>query len=287
MLITPKEWIDQHLKISRETNAVLTVETMLDVELAKELLSRNPENRNISQSLVSSICSDIQAGRFTFNGEPIIVSKEGLLNDGQHRCLAVTLTAMPIRVLIVFGVSRESRTTVDQGRNRYASDFLHMKGITQARQRASVAVLLINYEKYGHLNLVSSMASNRSPFTRADVVSRASTDDKLESCINEVSGQKRIGPFGGVEAVLIFSHYLFRNISHDDALDFLDKLKTGSNLEPNHPILALRNLDFRRHLKKQQVKAEALFRTWNAVRENRPLTRISLSVTKDKLPTLV
>src|SRR6185369_3431611 len=71
---------------------------------------------------------EIKGGRWTLNGEPIIVSDTGELNDGQHRCRAVIDANTPIDVVLIVGIKRDTRITLDQGKVRTAGDFLSMEG---------------------------------------------------------------------------------------------------------------------------------------------------------------
>ncbi len=48
----------------------------------------------------------LREGRWLNTGEPIIVSREGILNDGQHRLLAIKETNMSAELDIRFGVPR-------------------------------------------------------------------------------------------------------------------------------------------------------------------------------------
>ncbi len=77
--------------------------------LARLLMTRNAENRPISEVNLERIKRDIRAGHFAFNGEAVVVSSSGELNDGQHRARAVAETGLPIQTVIVFGPQRETR----------------------------------------------------------------------------------------------------------------------------------------------------------------------------------
>ena len=138
------EWFDNMV---RDDGDIRTEIVQLTPMLARVLLGRNDGNRCVRKSKVAQYKSDILAGRWSMNGEPIIVSRDGLLNDGQHRCLAVIEANAPIQVIIVFGVERETRETVDQGGARSASDIALMHHVPNAALASAIARMMIVYER--------------------------------------------------------------------------------------------------------------------------------------------
>lgn len=110
-----------------------TFYTELDVtpEMASRLLELNVDNRPLrmeGQRSVRSYAESMSRGEWTINGQNIVVSCDGRLNDGQHRLSAVVVAGHPVRMGFVFGVSRESRNTVDQGVKRTPGHILAMRG---------------------------------------------------------------------------------------------------------------------------------------------------------------
>src|SRR5690606_18212014 len=52
--------------------------------LATLLISHNENNRTIKRAKLAGMVTDIKRGAWDVNGEPLIVSDTGELNDGQH-----------------------------------------------------------------------------------------------------------------------------------------------------------------------------------------------------------
>lgn len=98
-------------------------------EYAKTLLLNNKVNRPVNKSNVAFLVSEILKGNFIYNGEPIIISKCGMLIDGQHRLNACIESGIPIEANIVDDVDIDSMTTIDTGRNRTAADVFSIKDI--------------------------------------------------------------------------------------------------------------------------------------------------------------
>ena len=133
-----------------KTQGVFSERVMLTPALAAELIKQNPNNRFVRAAKYDQLLSDIIADRWMFNGESILVSTDGLLNDGQHRCLSVIEANKPIDTLITFGLPRESRVSVDQGAAKSAGDYMQMDGVENATTLAAIGGLVIAYERaYG------------------------------------------------------------------------------------------------------------------------------------------
>lgn len=126
---------------------------VLSPSRAAALLNVNEHNRPISDNAVSILASDISNNRWQFNGEPIILSETGELNDGQHRCQAVIIAGKAIEVVLVAGVTRKSRFTVDMGGIRTVGNFLGMHGIPDPNNVAAVAAIMHAFETNGVANL--------------------------------------------------------------------------------------------------------------------------------------
>lgn len=274
------EWIKFCLKFSEESGKVYTVETDLTFEMSEALLARNPENRKVSRQLVNAMKQDIINGNFIFNGEPIIISKEGLLNDGQQRCTAVYETKLPIHTLIVFGVTRESRLSVDQGKNRLTSDYLSMQGHEHSRLQAGVAVLLTMYRK-NRVIVTSKDIYNRG--TKSELTALVASDDKILRSVKKISTAKRTLTLGG-GVVLAFCHYVFSEIDDIEADLYLEQIVKGENLQIGDPAFAVRDRLISDKKLKKQERIEVIFRGWNAFREKRKITKIPLF---GKLPDIV
>ena len=212
---------------------VTTAVVDLTPELAQALLERNPDNRSVSSETVLQFASDITEGRWMFNGETLIVSREGLLNDGQTRCHAVVLAGLPIKTLIVFGVEREARMTTDMGNARSPGHFLGMLGIKDSNATAAAARLVYLWQKFQDVRAFPG----RMP-TKLQIVQIVNDDpDLLDSMA--IVNQKR-GPLFGGRSLFAFCHWLFSKTDEAAATTFFDKLLKGDNLPGIDPVFKLR-----------------------------------------------
>jgi hypothetical protein len=136
--------------LMRGRSEVFTVVADVTPDLAERLLALNVENRpvrwNGALRCVEAYAKAMQRGDWRINGEAIIVSSEGLLNDGQHRLHAVVASGMAVPMQITFGVDRESRHTVDQGAARTPGNILAMRGEANTNQLAHAIQFMFCYD---------------------------------------------------------------------------------------------------------------------------------------------
>jgi hypothetical protein len=250
-------------EVARAQAAVTTQTVDLTPTLARVMLGRNPSNRTISEAIVSNYVRDMSSGAWKFNGEPIIVAKDGSLNDGQHRCMAVILSGVPMQAILVIGVERETRTTLDQGRMRTVGDYLSMVGNVDANNLAVAGRLVWQWRKY---SLVSGSPIHRS--TKGEIMEMIEATPAIAKALNAVTYWNLAAP--GSRGMLAFCHYAFGLTAPKEVVErFMHGLTTGENLNGDSPILYVRN---RLLAEKTRLKigerAELIFRAWNAWRRD-------------------
>lgn len=263
-------WLDSLVEKAKDKPVVQMVK--LTPELADLLLGRNPANRKLSARTVETFAHEMKGGRWAFNGEPIIVSDTGLLNDGQHRCQAVIDSGVSVDVLMVVGVPRETRTTLDQGRVRTVGDYLAMEGTTNAVVVGAVASHVWSYRNRGSLATGSNTRG-----TKGEIMRTVHENPGIGHSVNfcQVQG---VSAVGGITFVS-FCHFILTTVSRDDADYFIASMINGAGLRYGSPILYARNRLINEGRKmRANEKAELVFRCWNAWRRgNRSTTRVPLS----------
>lgn len=271
-------WLDSLVEKAKEKPVVQMVK--LTPELAELLLARNPHNRKINLRTVENFAHEMAGGRWAFNGEPLIVSDTGELNDGQHRCHAVIDSRVSIDVLLVVGVPRETRTTLDQGRARTVGDYLTMEGMTQANVLGAVASHVWAYRNRGYLPTGSHLRG-----TKGEVMQTvhdnlgAEPGDTIGISLSVSFCQKAgVAAVGGLTLVS-FCHFVLSGVDKEDADYFIASMISGAGLKYGDPILYARNRLINEGRKmRANEKAELVFRCWNAwKRGSRNTTRVPLS----------
>jgi hypothetical protein len=244
-------------------------------DLARRLLETNDGNRPLKQGLVDRIEHDIRSDQFQLNGEPIIVSIDGRLNDGQHRLLAIIAADKTVSVFVAFGVPRESRFTVDMGDVRTTSNLLSMQSVTHPTPASIVAKNLFAFR-----NAISH-AQQKQGIGKQDVIGefsrhRAAIEAAIESFSKDsfVRATRCLAPVAA--AYVIISN---TGVPTVDREAFFTKLVVGANLDPDSPILHLRGKLLERQdyeARRTEARLELILRYWNAWAANAPVSTIRM-----------
>lgn len=197
--------------------------------VAEILLSRNPGNRGISRHVVDRMVRDIQAGAWVENGETIIISDTGELNDGQHRCMAVVQARKAIVTAFWFGVSRDSRLTVDVGRARTTQGFLEMLGAERAEILAPCCNWLFQMDRRGTIGPGTGSAP-----TKQEQLRYWEEHPELAESVAFVdqAGAARVGG----RSILATAHHLLARVDRREADQFIAKLIRGDGLRVDEPV---------------------------------------------------
>lgn len=145
-------WLHHQVNVAnRLSNGDLHATTVrVTPEIAAYLLKyRNPRNRMLTEANIENIQDQMEAGEWMLTSQGISFSKEGLLNDGQHRLWACVRSGNPFKTLMVFGEDREAQDVLDTGRKRRPSDALSLLDDMDIKNETVVAAaarLLFYYE---------------------------------------------------------------------------------------------------------------------------------------------
>ena len=76
---------------------------LITVDLAKEFLKLNVRNyRPVMKNVVEKYSKDIGKGLWQKNGEAIVISKDGILRNGQHRLNGIIKSGVPALMYMIF-----------------------------------------------------------------------------------------------------------------------------------------------------------------------------------------
>jgi hypothetical protein len=98
----------------------------LPVEAAS-LLELNINNRKMRTSVVKYYQTEMENGNWSDNGDPIRISKNGRLLNGQHRLTAAVIADRPITFRYLIDLEEDAYKFMDNGLARSASDNLGIK----------------------------------------------------------------------------------------------------------------------------------------------------------------
>jgi hypothetical protein len=259
-----REWFEAQLRRARE-HGIFTIRETLTNALARLLLDENPDNRVISPSKIKQMAESMRAGTFqSDNGQTIIISKDGCLNDGQHRLHAKLESLVDFPMLFVFGVERDSRLTIDQGRPRTSGDFVTMRGLEYGGAAAAIGALLIQYRREGALR--SRGGSSYTQWGRSEIADFTRENyEQIRLTLDAIRPRAKLSHLGGI-GVVGLCHLLFAEKDFAAATDFINRLIMGNDLADTSPINVARNRLLMAKRLKREEKYEIIVRAWNAWR---------------------
>lgn len=217
--------------LNRAKAEVFTVVVDMTPELAERILASNPDNRLVREAHVLELASRMDRGEWQMNGEAIIISDTGQLNDGQHRLNAVCVSGETVPMLLVFGPKRESRSTVDVGMKRTLANHLHMVGEKNSVALAAAVNLCVQYDA-GAINV-----RNGCSFDQASAF--LEQHPQLRECVTE--SVKLASIYRASIAQTVAAHFLCRRHADQQAMQFMARATDGLGIrKENEPVARLR-----------------------------------------------
>lgn len=273
------EWLNS--LVAKSQDKITTIVDELTPARARVLLERNESNRKVREMTVSAYSRDMTNRSWDMNGEPFIIAKDGSMNDGQHRCLAVIKADVSIPAVFVVGVERETRNTLDQGVVRRLADYLVMNGHSYTNHLATAATFAWHYLQAGEIH------GGQFKPTKSELLDLIDKYSNLSASIRFCE-RKGVAAVGGL-SLIAFVHWVLKRqaVNKVDADQFITSLidGTGPNWHLRNPILYARNrLVNERGKVRRHLKAELLFKAWNAWRRGESLKQLYLN--GGKLPKL-
>ncbi|MER5301346.1 hypothetical protein ABT039_17990 [Streptomyces lasiicapitis] len=244
---------------------------VLHPQLASRLLRRNTKNRNVRAAAVEDYVRDIQANTWPLNGEAIKLDVQGNVLDGQHRLYAVVKADEPVTTFIVGGLPPETQATMDSGLRRTTADALSLAEESNATTVAAILRRVWTWQQGDRKftrRISPTTAESKALLVKHPEIRRSA----------EIAMRTRAAFPHIPQSALGTAHFLFNAIDPDQCTWFFQRLGDGVELSSGHPILALRARVTSERAKEGQIAwarhLAYLVSTWNAVREDRPLTRL-------------
>lgn len=254
--------------------------------MAADILKNNQDNRAITKSKVESYASDMLAGRFIgLNGETIKIAAGGELNDGQHRLMAILKSGVTLETLVTFGLERDSRMTLDQGKVKSPGDYLGMSGLKNSHKLAAIAHVIYCFEN-GKLPSAHGATEylGGGNVTKSELLAFTSERlDKIQQATEATFGH--MARSLATETRLAAAFYIINqaSVASDDVAYFFDRLLDGAQIAADSPILICRNRLIAEKSSKRRVPVarflEIVIKGWNYYRIGANGTRIQCTGT--------
>lgn len=254
------------------TGHVGTLTGLVTPDVARWLLELNTDNRPLSESAVRRFREILQQGRWINTGEPVIVSTEGILNDGQHRLTAIMRTGIPAVIDIRFGIERQAFKVTGTGTRRTAGNVLAMGGHKMATAQAGIARLLAIHD-------LGLMAQHNIRVDTDVILQTTAENPLIERVAALIKGTKfapaRSGPFAMVMVLAA------RNAPWDKVAEFAGIAAGGlcerEEIGPRRLHVRLRDEALSRNRISQLDVAILTVKAWNAWAEGRDVTTLKIN----------
>jgi hypothetical protein len=217
----------------------------------------------------------MRSGEFENTGEPLILSAEGVLNNGQHRLLALVDADATVDLDVRFGIPRRAFSKTDTGTSRNPADVLTILGVRHGSDIARAVRLLILHKR-GLPESVRSFVSN-------DEIARAFDCWKDIADVAEQVSQHVIPRSVRGTALLATAYMASRSPAKAQLDAWLEILATGLGAARDNPAYVARERILRaadapvgtRELLLERLGM--LIKSWNAFAENRSATARDLT----------
>lgn len=251
------------VKVSGDSTMVVEV-VLITPEVASQWLKANQHNRPVSRAHVAFLAGELRRSNWQLNGQGIVISEDEDVLDGQHRLLAIIEAGIPMRTLVIYGISREAFKTMDTGKRRSGSDALALAFPDAQAGMTKTVAAAVNW----CVRMEASFFGRESTLKMSNtgvlqyVVKHAS----LWSCAETIHGY----PMDARPLSVGCGTALYEVFARKDAelaADYIRKLYTGELLMKDEPEFLLRQMLIKDAQRLQSYPAVARMRmavkAWN------------------------
>lgn len=140
-------WLKRQLDRMEREGGFTELDVSVSAPLAAAILNLNKKNRALKPHRVRPLVAARKSDRWVNTGHPIVISWDGLLQDGQHRLSMVVETGLPSAMDLRFGVDPAAFAVTDIGSKRTGADVLGIEGHGQQHCLAATARVLYAIER--------------------------------------------------------------------------------------------------------------------------------------------
>jgi hypothetical protein len=245
--------------------------TLVTPRHAATLLINNTHNRPIRKPFLRQLVKAMKEGDFRFVGDPVRISVDGTILDGQHRLTAIVLSDVPQTLMLLTGLANEDQLYMDQGQRRSPGNQVGLQlEVPQANAVAGVGRLV-------HRWLNGNIVHPQYP-TNPELVRFIREDEEgFVSAMQRSKILARDAKAGGAPSGAAL--YRMNLINPALATRLFEGVSKGAGLEEGNPILTLRNALVGRRVAERWTAEEELetyIRTWNYLTRNKSLKTLKV-----------
>lgn len=253
--LSPSE-LKVRLKMFQAKSPEPEVVTISPDEAFVMLNEHNAFNRPVDWNTVSYYKQQMLAGLWQINGEPVIISDQGDLLDGQHRLYACYESGVPLKTILVKGISKAAFRTINTGKKRSVRDIFTIdalqKGDTTglAGTLGAAAGIVIEYER-GWIKKKGTDGCKVSPQEKLKFVEQT---PKLVEWVKRA--REKESPIKRYSSIIAAIAFMGSHKYEMKAGMFVDGVMSGAMLEHRNPMLTLHQ---------KFAKSEERFRRWEKI----------------------
>ena len=261
-------------------------------QMAADILEHSKiKNRNTTKKNLALIKSEMESGKWKFDGAPIRFDEDGNMLDGKHRMTALANThRLAFDFTFIVGLERSSFKVMDSGKKRSAGDVFSINSVPHP-QIAATAVKFISALEDGFFRTneaINGGLTNSEAYEK--YLQLVDFDQYLQKAVdlNKSGEKKRILS----DSILAGFFYMFSRVNLKDAEQFIESLVLGTNIPKNSPIrVARQRLVSSKHdvgarlkiIERNRIVAWA----WKKHRRGEEVTKLLIPKTNEGLQILV
>lgn len=252
-------------------------------------LRHNKRNRATSFGKVYDFAEAMRRGEWKFHHQGLAAYPDGTLADGQHRVAAVALSGTEQRFMMFPQFDKAAIDVIDRSKSRTAAEALEMMGIQDARAKASVAKVAMEYtselntgkrQRFTDPQVEKFVLDHEEMIGRALHIGTNSTQNVSDPCLS------------ATEAARMALLMLMGQWGEQAAVAFIASIQQGVATYPESPTVALSRLFMRAkvsdrnkdRLTTREKLALALkgAQLWS---EEKSVARVTWNKSREDLPT--
>lgn len=207
---------------------------VLDItpEIAKHFITHNSKNRTVKTSAVNLYSSDIKDGKWLSNGENIIITRDGIVRDGQHRLLACIKANCTLRHTMVTVVNNEDANNYDLGVPRSVSDIATIRGKDSVIYKSKLVTAAFNCA-------INAAFAGKKKMTKPSVELEIENHEEAAEFIYYNMASRKPNELGVQRAPVVatvLNAYL-NGVDKDVLICFCRKLYTGMNINEEDNVI--------------------------------------------------
>jgi len=153
-------------------NATISIERIAANQAEIMLENMVDGQRKLREIFISQLAEEMRMGRFRLSSDAVLLIK-GKLANGQHRLAAIVQSGLSQLFIIMRTQDERLFEVLDCGRPRTIADVLFRDGFDHARDQASIAKLVVLYDKGLLTRFGFRRGKHKGTWTRGEIIEYA------------------------------------------------------------------------------------------------------------------